>query len=93
MNQDVNKDLEALAGMFFAEIAFFDGMEYGYVGLDCKRPFGNSSVERDILEGLDIEPDENGDYTDAQHEYAATLYRQKLAPYLSRRWIELSSKD
>jgi hypothetical protein len=51
-------------------------------GLDPKRPFGNSSVEKDILELLDI-IEWNEEYSEKQREYAANLY-QELGDYLKQ---------
>lgn len=45
------EDLKILATAFFKEL-FISDCEYGAIGIDCKRPFGNSDVEGDILEKL-----------------------------------------
>lgn len=94
MKRDEQKDLKKLADAFFAEL-FISDCEYGGIGLDPKRPFGNSSVERDMLELLDAEPEGDGDEADAfsddQCEYVRGLYHEKLIPYLRRRWQELNS--
>ena len=50
-----------------------DNFEYGGWGVDCKRPFGNSFVEGDILRMLGIAAGEDG-YTAEQRGYAASLY-------------------
>lgn len=70
--------------MLKLEKAFFenlqrDNCEYGGIGIDCKRPFGNSDVEGDILEYvLEAEPegDDGGDacWSSKQREYAANMY-------------------
>lgn len=51
-----------------------------------KRPFGNSDVERDILEIIDLEIDEDNDveFEDAC-AYAAGLY-DDLGAFLSSMW-------
>lgn len=49
------QDLMVLAGAFFRELTI-SNCEYGAIGLDCKRPFGNSDVEGDMLELLECEP-------------------------------------
>ena len=94
MKRDEQKDLKVLADAFFREL-FISDCEYGGIGLDPKRPFGNSSVERDMLELLDAAPEGDGDetesFSDAQCEYVRDLYHEKLVPYLRRRWQELNS--
>lgn len=71
------------ADMLIVERAFFDNLqrdncEYGAIGVDCKRPFGNSDVESDILELLNTKPEgDNGEdecWSRAQRSYAASLY-------------------
>jgi hypothetical protein len=86
-------DMEKLATAFFDHLQI-DSNEYGAVGVDGKRPFGNSDVEHDILkilgynvEGRD-ESDPNGKpcrWSDGQREYAAALYRN-LPSYLRRKY-------
>jgi hypothetical protein len=69
--------------MLKLEKAFFqnlqrDNCEYGGIGIDCKRPFGNSDVEGDILELIGATPAGDDGYSEcwsrAQHEYAAAMY-------------------
>jgi len=88
MNQQ-EQDLAKLADAFFANL-IIDSCEYGGIGLDSKRPFGNSDVEADILWLLDREPegDDGHDKCWASHqrEYASSLYREHLIPYLRKRW-------
>lgn len=85
MRRNEQDDLKKLANAFFAELCMLE-WEYGGIGLDPKRPFGNSNVERDILELLDCEPDgddgEPESFSSEQREYARQLYRDKLIPYL-----------
>ncbi len=57
----------------FAQNLQRDNFEYGGWGVDCKRPFGNSFVEGDILRLLGIAASEDG-YTAEQRAYAASLY-------------------
>lgn len=79
-----------LEGAFFQSLQR-DNCEYGAIGIDCKRPFGNSDVERDILEMID-EPmaGDDGDgpcYSSQQRQYAAQMY-SNLIPWLQRRYRE-----
>lgn len=70
-------DMEKLATAFFDNLQR-DDCEYGAIGVDCKRPFGNSDVEGDILEILGVKPGgDDGDskcWSSDQREYAASLY-------------------
>ena len=94
MKRNEQKDLKVLADAFFREL-FISDCEYGGIGLDPKRPFGNSSVERDMLELLDVAPegdwDEAESFSDAQCEYVRDLYHKKLIPYLRVRWSDMNS--
>lgn len=74
-----------LANAFFKNLVFDSSCEFGYVGLDTKRPFGNSSVEQDILRIIGIPEPEDG-YTDEQEDYAYYLYVEHLIPYLKKVW-------
>ena len=74
--------------------AFFDNLqrgrcEYGGIGLDDKRPFGNSDVEGDILEILGAEPEgDDGEgkcWSSEQYQYARQCYDQ-LIPYLQGKY-------
>lgn len=89
-NRDEQADLKILADAFFKGLFFNDWCEYGSPSLDCKRPFGNSNVEGDILELLDAEQEgDDGDgpcWSSKQRKYAADLYRVKLVPYLKNFW-------
>ena len=74
--------------MLKLEKAFFRNLqrnnaEYGQIGLDCKRPFGNSNVEQDILEiiGAKMSGDD-GDgpcWSSHQIEYASAMYDGLIA--------------
>lgn len=83
-------DLENLAAAFFQHLAYDPSCEYGAIGIDCKRPFGNRDVEADVLEIIGLEPDERDGnepcWSDAQREYARQLYQVELVPYLRMRW-------
>ena len=78
---EIKRDRDA--DMLKLELAFFDNLErdnceYGAIGVDCKRPFGNSDVEGDILEIIEWEAEgDDGDsecYASWQREYASELY-------------------
>ena len=70
--------------MFKLEKAFFENLQRdntnnGGIGIDSKRPFGNSDVESDILEYvLNVEPEgneeDNEGWSSKQREYAAAMY-------------------
>ena len=83
-DRDVDVDLRALAKAFFENLQI-DNCEYGGIGLDSKRPFGNSSVCRDMLEIIGWEPD-GDEYAEYQEEYVDTLYKEKLIPWLRQHW-------
>ena len=78
------KHLRLLANAFFDNLEI-DGSEYGGIGLDSKRPFGNSDVEGDMLEILDIEVDDGNDDDDLR-VYVSDLYHNDLIPYLKKKW-------
>lgn len=81
-------DMAKLATAFFDNLQR-DDCEYGAIGVDCKRPFGNSDVEGDILELLGAKPEgDDGDskcWSSGQREYAAELY-DNLIPYLQKKY-------
>lgn len=84
------EDLAKLANAFFDNLLYDPHCEYGSIGLDCKQPFGNSQVEADILEiiGARMQGD-NGEgpcWASHQREYAASLYKEHLIPYLRQQW-------
>lgn len=84
--------------LLILEEAFFQNLtwinfEYGGIGLDPKRPFGNSDVEQDILEIIGVKP-EGKDGTDrfydvVQRDYAACLYN-KLLDWLRNKYANTS---
>jgi hypothetical protein len=69
--------MEKLEQAFFQNLCI-DNVEFGGIGLDSKRPFGNSDVETDILEIIGAEPEGDDGYEEcfssAQREYARDLY-------------------
>lgn len=83
--------LATLADAFFEQLVMLE-CEYGAPGLDPKRPFGNSDVERDILVLLDIDPEgDDGDaecFSSRQREYAADLFKVQLIPFLQKAWVK-----
>ena len=92
INRDMQKDLAFLANAFFQNLEYDPHWEYGAIGVDCKRPFGNSDVEGDVLNiiGAEMEGDDGEDkcWSSGQREYAADLYQRRLVPYLKARWKE-----
>lgn len=85
MSRNEIKDLEKLSKAFYENLNVVN-IEYGGIGLDPKRPFGNSDVERDILDiiGWKMEGDDGYGpcYSRYQREYASYLYKTKLIEYL-----------
>jgi hypothetical protein len=86
MNRNEQKDLRKLAINVLRRLEYDGSCEYGTIGLDCKRPFGNSDVEPDILKiiGWEMEGDDGYEkcYSSEQREYARELYTEKLAKYM-----------
>ena len=89
-NSEKERHLELLAAAFWENLTFSEGSCYGYVGLEDKRPFGNSNVEDSICDIIGLVPntDEFGliDYTTEQLKYAGKLYREDLIPYLKAKY-------
>ena len=90
--RDIQKDLKALADAFYNNL-MIDNCEYGGIGLDDKRPFGNSSVTYDILEIINMPPafecpNCGVEYSEEQRDYADSLYHGKLIGYLQQKWEE-----
>ncbi len=79
-------ELEMLADAFFENLEHCDWVEFGGWGLNDKRPFGNSNVERDILEiiGLEEAEYESEEYKE-QRRYARELYND-LGPFILMKW-------
>lgn len=91
MNRNEKEDLEKLANAVIENLKYDDFCEYGSIGVDCKRPFGNSDVEADMLEiiGWEMEGDDGEDacYSSKQRDYVRTLYMEKLAQYIQDMWF------
>lgn len=95
MNQrNKARDTHILAAAFFDGL-HIDDCEYGGIGLDPKRPFGNSDVNADILEMIGAEPEgDDGDgpcWSSGQRAYAQSLYHEELIPYLKEVWEEFKA--
>jgi hypothetical protein len=94
MDRNVEADCRKLADAFFKNLRFCDSCEYGCLGTDCKRPFGNSYVEGDILEIIGWEPEgDDGDgacLASWQKEYANDLFQNQLIPFLQKEWKRLT---
>ena len=85
MEKNIEKDVKALANAWFKNVYHHNDCEFGTIGSDCKRPFGNSSVEEDVLEliGAVMEGDDGYQkcYSSSQRKYAyclATDYMPKF---------------
>ena len=79
-------DMNKLEQAFFRELTFVDGdYTQGGIGLDTKRPFGNSYVVGDILDIIGAKIGKDG-WTEEQEEYAQELYRA-LIPHLKRKYL------
>lgn len=88
---DTKQHLEKLADAFFENMDYNGDCEFGSIGVDCKRPFGNSYVERDILEIIELEDDFNtvleDKYAREEYErYARELYCQMLPNFIKEKW-------
>lgn len=81
--------MEILEQEFFRNLERND-WEYGGIGVDCKRPFGNSDVEADILKMIGQVPagDDGHDlcWSSKQREYAAAMY-DNLIPWLKNKYL------
>ena len=86
MERNRDKDMLALEKAFFKNLQVGDA-EYGGIGLDDKRPFGNSNVTWDILGiiGHAYDDEENG-YSDEAEAYADGLY-DALIPHLQNKYL------
>ena len=87
----INDDLEKLAIAFFKNLTVDDSCEFGSIGLDCKRPFGNSNVEHDMFEIIGLEPEFRcpncGDeWSEEQYAYVRDLYYEKLVPFIRTKY-------
>lgn len=54
----------------------WENCEFGAPCIDPKRPFGNSNVIGDIAEILNIDSDEEGEFTREQEDYMCKLYEE-----------------
>jgi hypothetical protein len=80
--QQTNEHLRLLALAFYQAMNESPGYGNG-LGLDGKRPFGNSGIPGDVLEIIEEEPEgEDNCWSDSQYDYAKELYNVKLGPYL-----------
>jgi hypothetical protein len=54
----------------------WENSEFGAPAIDCKRPYGNSSVYQDIGEILGIEPQDKlcGEFSDAQTDFMRQVH-------------------
>ncbi len=89
MGEIKSKDMEKLERAFFENLQR-DNCEYGAIGIDCKRPFGNSDVEGDILEmiGAVMNGDDGNDkcWSSKQREYAKEMY-DNLITWLKNKYL------
>ena len=96
MERDKRVDLSKLSEAFFENLQI-DNCEFGGLGVDCKRPFGNSDVCGDILEiiGWEMEGDNGNNkcYASYQNDYAYSLYHEYLIPFLQEQWKWLNVKQ
>jgi hypothetical protein len=92
MNNTKDEHLRLLAIAYYEVLEFLDPYNVGSPMLDCKRPFGNSGYEADILEIIEEEPEDEEDdnmvWSNAQYDYARELYTADLTPYLKEHGIK-----
>lgn len=90
--RDYEDDMMVVADAFFDNLER-DTSEYGAIGVNCKRPFGDGDVEGSILRMLEIEPPDvpDADWTAEQRRYVASLY-DDLVDWLPRKWKELTEE-
>ena len=85
-----SKDMEKLEQEFFRNL-YRQPYEYGGIGLDGKRPFGNSDVESDILEiieaSMEGDDGESECWSSKQRAYASELY-DNLIPHLKKKYLK-----
>ena len=77
--------LRLLAKAWFSQLVWSDAYGYGGWMVDLHRPFGNSSVEEDILDLLGFETHEEfqDTYPFWETDYATELYKE-LGSYLKQ---------
>ena len=89
MERNLEEDIKKLANEYFENIKYHNDCEFGSVGADCKRPFGNSDVEDDILEiiGWEMEGDDGYGlcYSSKQRDYAYDLYTKHMVKYINEK--------
>lgn len=92
MKYTKDEHLRLLAIAYYEALEFLDPYNVGSPMLDCKRPFGNSGYEYDILEIIEEEPEEEEAddmvWSKAQYDYARQLYTEDLTPYLKTHGIK-----
>lgn len=90
MKRNKENDLRFLGRAFVENLEILDG-EYGGIGLDMKRPFGNSDVEADMLELLEWEMEGNDGegpcFSLEQRNYVRQLYFMDLIPWLQNNFL------
>lgn len=59
-----------------AAIVNWEDCEFGAPSIDCKRPYGNSSVYGDIAEILGIKEDKDGEFTGDEYGRMARLHKE-----------------
>jgi hypothetical protein len=97
-DKEKEQHLDLLMDAFFDNLEYDGSCEFGSLGLDCKRPFGNSSVEIDILEIIGLIDNYDGFYNlddDAQRDYksyARDLYCNELISHIQKTWAKLQGR-
>ena len=97
MERNTQEDLRKLAAAFFK--VFFDYFElddnyFGSIDFELDYMFGDSWIEREILRGIEWEPERPDEldwrfvYSEKQLIYARDLYYKKLMPYLEELWVD-----
>lgn len=90
MKRNKQRDLFKLANAFYKNLQPHEDECKG-LGLDGKRPFGNSFIEGDVLNIIGWEGEskvEGEHYTPEQLEYARVLFQEDLLKYLQDMWEE-----
>ena len=83
--QNTDRDMLKLEQAFFANLQR-GNCEYGGIGLDDKRPFGNSDVDADICELLGQSRQGDDGWSTDQRAYAGSLY-SALIGWLQRKYL------
>ncbi len=86
-----NKDMQLLADAFFKNLLL---NKDGSIGLDSKRPFGNSFIEGDIADIIGYPINSHSDDSDDEEYlvYLKDLY-SSLPEFLKSKWLELNKKE